>query len=315
MPDLPDPELTVIIVSYNTAGLTLAALRTLYEQTTRTSFRCVVWDNNSSDGSAEAIAAAFPQVDLIASKENLGFARANNIVAAGTTTPWILLLNPDTEVHDGAVDRLMDFAKANPQGGIWGGRTVFPDGSLNIASCWGKITPWSVTCRALGLSAAFPRSEFFNPESYGAWKRDTVREVDIVVGCFFLIRRELWNELSGFDLKYYMYGEEADLCLRAAAKGWRPMIDPDAEIMHVVGASAGRASNKVVQVLKARSTLIRDHWPRSLVPYGVGIMWLGFGLRWLVTRPLALAPKPGLKAKAERWSDIWRARAEWLAGY
>lgn len=309
------PELTVIVVSYNTAALTLAALRTLYEQTTRTDFRCVVWDNNSPDGSVQAVAAAFPQVDLVASKDNLGFARANNVVAGQATTPWLLLLNPDTEVRDGAVDRLMDFARAHPEAGIWGGRTVFPDGTLNIASCWGRMTPWSVTCRSLGLSAAFPKSELFNPEAYGAWARDTVREVDIVVGCFLLIRRDLWNELGGFDLKYYMYGEEADLCLRAAARGWRPMIDPESQIMHIVGASAGRASNKVIQVLKARSTLIRDHWAGSWVSYGIAVMWLGFGLRWLVTRPLALAPNPGLKARARNWSDIWRARRDWLAGY
>ncbi|MDI4658558.1 glycosyltransferase family 2 protein [Xanthobacter autotrophicus] len=313
--DFAAPELTVIVVSYNTAALTLAALRTLYAQTTRTRFHCVVWDNNSTDGSVEAVAREFPQAELVASKDNLGFARANNVVAERATTPWLLLLNPDTEVHDSAVDRLMDFARAHPQAGIWGGRTVFPDGSPNIASCWGKITPWSVACLALGLSAAFSKSEFFNPEAYGGWQRDTVREVDIVVGCFLLIRRELWNKLGGFNLKYYMYGEEADLCLRAKAEGWRPMIDPDAEIMHIVGASAGRASNKAVQVLKARTTLIRDHWSPAMVPFGLATIWFGYGLRWLVTRPFALAPTPGLQAKAKRWSDIWSARRNWLAGY
>lgn len=313
--DFATPELTVIVVSYNTAPLTLAALRTLYEQTTHTRFHCVLWDNNSTDGSVGAVAREFPQVELIASKDNLGFARANNLVAERATTPWLLLLNPDTEIHNDAVDRLMNFARAHPQAGIWGGRTVFPDGSLNIASCWGRITPWSVACLALGLSAAFPKSELLNPEAYGAWRRDTVREVDIVVGCFLLIQRKLWNELGGFNLKYYMYGEEADLCLRAKAKGWRPMIDPEAEIMHIVGASAGRKSNKAIQVLKARTTLIRDHWRPALVPFGISAMWFGLGLRWLVTRPFALAPKPELKAKAKRWSDIWRARRDWLAGY
>lgn len=212
------PELTVIVVSYNTRDLTLAALRTLYAETCQTAFRTVVFDNASEDGSVAAIAAEFPQVELIASQDNVGFAKANNLVAAEARTEWILLLNPDTEVQNGAVDRLMAFAKAHPENGIYGGRTVFPDGSLNIASCWQRITPWSLVCSTFGLTALFPKTELFHPEAMGGWQRDSVREVDIVVGCFMLMKRSLWEDLGGFDLRYFMYGEEADLCLRAAAK-------------------------------------------------------------------------------------------------
>ena len=243
-PEAGISALTVIIISYNTRDLTLAALRTLYATTQATAFRTVVLDNASTDGSADAVATTFPQVELLRSDENLGFARANNMVAAAARTEWLLLLNPDTECHAGAVDNLMAFARANPQGGIYGGRTVFPDGSLNIASCWNRITPWSVFCLATGLTAAFPRSTIFDPEAMGGWQRDTVREVDIVVGCFLLIRRDLWTRLGGFDLRYFMYGEEADLCLRARRLGFRPMITPDAEIMHLVGAaSASKVGN------------------------------------------------------------------------
>ena len=195
------PNLTVIIVSYNTRDLTLAALHTLYTTTKATVFRTVVFDNASTDSSAEAVAAAFPQVELIRSAENLGFARANNVVAEASCSDWLLLLNPDTECHAGAVDNLMAFARANPQAGIYGGRTVFPDGRLNIASCWNCITLWSVFCIATGLTAAFPRTALFDPEAMGGWQRDTVREVDIVVGCFLLIRRDLWTRLGGFDLR------------------------------------------------------------------------------------------------------------------
>ncbi|MDH5453308.1 MAG: glycosyltransferase family 2 protein, partial [Paracoccaceae bacterium] len=179
-------NLTVIVVSYNTRELTLAALRTLFAQTRDTAMKVVVFDNASDDGSADAIAAEFTNVQLIRSSENLGFARANNLVAEKADTEWLLLLNPDTEVHAGAVDRLVAFAQAHPKAGIYGGRTVFPDGSLNMASCWMRITPWSTVCSAFGLSAIFPNSAIFNPEAIGGWQRDTVRDVDIVVGCFFL---------------------------------------------------------------------------------------------------------------------------------
>jgi N-acetylglucosaminyl-diphospho-decaprenol L-rhamnosyltransferase len=310
-----DLDLTVIVVSFNTRELTLTSLETLFETTRATRFRCIVYDNASADGSAEAIAAAFPQVEVIAADRNIGFAAANNVVAQTATTPYLLLLNPDTEVHEGAIDRLMDFARARPEAGIWGGRTVFPDGSLNIASCWGQITPWSLFTRATGLSSIFRSSEFFNPEGIGGWQRDSVRDVDIVVGCFLLIKTDLWRDLGGFDLRYYMYGEEADLCLRAKTRGFQPMITPDAEIMHLVGASTTVRADKSVLVLKARATLIRDHWSRGLVPLGLALMWLWAGLRRAGTAPLGLSRTQSHKTRAQLWKTIWTRRREWLSGY
>jgi N-acetylglucosaminyl-diphospho-decaprenol L-rhamnosyltransferase len=309
------PVLTVIIVSYNTRDLTLMALHTLFATTRTTSIHVVVLDNASTDGSADAVAETFPQVEMIRSSENLGFARANNVVAAAARTEWLLLLNPDTECHEGAVDNLMAFARAHPNAGIWGGRTVFPNGSLNITSCWRRSTPWSLFCLAVGLTAAFPRSNLFDPEAFGSWKRDSVREVDIVTGCFFLIRRELWVQLSGFDLRYFMYGEEADLCLRAARMRYRPMITPAAQIMHLVGAASSNRADKLLLLLKARITLIRDHWSATLVPLGVGLMWLWGALR--IVAATVLAPLTGAKgrARAAYWRGIWSRRHEWLRGY
>jgi N-acetylglucosaminyl-diphospho-decaprenol L-rhamnosyltransferase len=308
-------ELTVIIVNYRTRDLVLACLQTLYAQTHETRFRTVVFDNASDDGSVEAIAARFPQVKLIASPENLGFARANNVVAAEADTEWLLLLNPDTEVHAGAVDRLLAFSRSNPQAGITGGRTVFRDGSLNYLSCLMRITPWSAFCLATGLTAAFRGSEFFNPEGMGSWQRDTEREVDIVIGCFLMIRRELWQELGGFDLKYFMYGEEADLCLRARKLGYRPRITPDAEIMHLVGASTSLVANKIVMVARARATLIRDHWPSWQVPFGIGLLWLWGGLRRAASGVGAVARTERARQSAAKWRQVWASRHDWLAGY
>jgi N-acetylglucosaminyl-diphospho-decaprenol L-rhamnosyltransferase len=138
-----------------------------------------------------------------------------------------------------------------------------------------------------------------------------VREVDIVVGCFLMIRRALWDELGGFDLRYFMYGEEADLCLRARAMGYRPMITPEAEIMHLVGAAAGKRADKYVQVGRARATLTRDHWPRWQVPWGIAMLWLWSAGRYAVTRVPGLA---GPEAKG-RWAHLWSKRRDWLAGY
>jgi GT2 family glycosyltransferase len=309
--DAPAPVLTVIVVSYNTRDLTLACLRTLYAET-RTPFRCIVWDNASADGSADAVARAFPQATLVRSPGNLGFAAANNRAAELAQTEWLLLLNPDTEVQDGAVDRLLAFSRAHPEAGITGGRTVFPDGTLNPSSCWMRPTLWSVFCHSVGLTGAFRGSSLLNPEGMGGWQRDSVRRVDIVVGCFLMIRRALWTELGGFDLKYFMYGEEADLCLRARAQGFRPMITPDAQIMHLVGASSGKLAHKVAMVAQARCTLIRDHWPGWQVPFGLAIMWLWAALRVAAAQVLVRA---GRRGDAGKWSHVWAQRRVWLAGY
>jgi GT2 family glycosyltransferase len=311
---MADPRLTVIIVSYNTRDLTLAALRTLYAETHETDFGVTVLDNASTDGSADAIVDAFAQVNLIRSAENLGFARANNDVAEVTRSEWILLLNPDTEVLDGAVDKLMRFAEANPDYAIYGGRTVFADGRLNPGSVWGRITLWSAFCAAFGLSALFRNVAFFNTEGIGGWARDTVREVDIVQGSFFLVRRRHWEDLGGFDRRYFMYGEEADLCLRARARGARAIMTPEAEIIHLAGASSATRGGKQVLVSQGRAALIRDHWPGWKVPLGLAMMWLGAALRALGFALLARL-QGRFAPRAEAAGEVWTRRSEWLRGY
>jgi GT2 family glycosyltransferase len=225
-----------------------------------------------------------------------------------------LLLNTDTEVLDAAVDRLVAFAESRPGHGIYGGRTVFPDGSLNIASCWNRITPWSAFCMATGLTALFRRTALFDPEAIGGWQRDSVREVDIVVGCFMLMRTDLWRRLGGFDPRFWMYGEEADLCLRARALGFRPVVTPEATIVHLIGASETVPARKAVLLAKARRTLMARHWSALWRPIAAPMLWLWAGLRRLVSA-VAAPLRPGGSAAREKWAAVWAARADWLAGY
>lgn len=303
-----DPEISIIIVSFNTRAMTLDCLRSIADET-KSAHEVIVIDNASKDGSAEAVAEAFPGVRLLAETQNHGFARANNIAARHARGGYILLLNPDTVVLDGAIDRLLAFAKARPEARIWGGRTLYGDGRLNPTCCWGKMTLWSVFCTTTGLSSAFQGSTLFNPEGYGGWQRDAEREVDIVCGAFLLIPRAFWEELGGFDLRYVMYGEEADLCLRARALGARPRITPEATIIHYVGASEQVRGSKIVMLLKAKILLIRDHFPAwQKAP----ATWL-FRL-WPLTRFGAATVLRRLE-KAAGWKEVWTRRAEWWHGY
>ena len=162
--------LSIIVVSFNTREMTLAALASIAAET-QTPHAVIVVDNASTDGSAAAIAAHPSRPRLVSLDENIGFGRANNLAASLATGELLLLLNPDTVILDRAIDRLVDFSRSRPEAQIWGGRTVFADGRLNRASGWGRMTAWSLFCRASGLAVVFPRSNLFNSEAYGAWSR------------------------------------------------------------------------------------------------------------------------------------------------
>lgn len=309
----PIPDLSVIIVNWNTRDMTLACIASLYDQTHRTPFELIVVDNGSVDGSADAIGTAWPQIRLLAEQSNHGFAKANNLASELAQGRYLLLLNSDTVILDGAVDRLMDFARRRPDARIWGGRTVFRDGRLNPGSAWGALSAWSSVTFALGLVKAFPDSALFNPEGLGGWKRDTERSVDIVSGCYFLIEGALWRELAGFDPAFFMYGEEADLCARAQALGARPAVTPDSTIIHHGGASTSHAPNMLVYLFGAKIGLAKRHLSgmRSWVAQRAIIASI---VVRAVVYGVAAYIHPRCVAPACMWRETWRRRAEWRNG-
>ncbi|HZW11194.1 MAG TPA: glycosyltransferase family 2 protein [Phycisphaerales bacterium] len=303
-------DVSIVIVSYNTRELTLGAIRSAMRETTRVSHEVIVVDNASPDGSAEAIAAEFPGVRLLALPENIGFGPANNAGARGARGEYILLLNPDTVTLDHAIDTLVEFARARPEHRIYGGRTLFPDRSLNRASAWGSPTLWSMFSRAAGLGALFKHSAFFEPESLGRWERDTLREVPIISGCFLLIERALWEELGGFDDRFRMYAEEFDLCLRARAHGARPIAVPQATIVHYGGASDRVVVEQTIRQYKGRAQLLRKHWPAWKARLGIRCLDLWAANK--LARSLLLSPISGRhRDLATTWRTIFARRREW----
>ena len=310
------PALSILIVSYNTRALTLACLDSVVRETQRVAYELIVVDNASTDGSAAAIAAHPSAPRLIALDDNIGFARANNLAATHARGSHVLLLNPDTEVLGGAIDALVAYAHRTPHARIWGGRTTFADGRLNPSSAWAQMSLWGLACRATGLTGLWPDSPICNPEAYGGWLRDSERNVDIVSGCFLLIERQLWQQLGGFDANYFMYGEDADLCLRAQALGASPSITPTATIVHHGGASETVRADKMVRLLTAKSTLIRRFLPRHLVASALVLQAL-----WPLSRAIAhgararMGRHEGSAREADVWRQVWRRRGEWFAGY
>lgn len=306
-PAPPQPRVTIVVVSFNTREITLEALRSVVDQPEAATYQLIVVDNASTDGSADAIERELgSRLTLIRSADNLGFGPANNLGAQAATADWILLLNPDTVVPTGAIERLLACAEAAPERGMFGGVTDFPDGTLNPASAWAEPTAWSMLARGLGLAALRPKSRALNPEPMPEWDRTTSRDVDIVSGCYLLISRSLWTQLGGFDPEFRLYAEEFDLCMRARQLGARPYICAASRIVHLGGASDRVREDQTVRQFAARSMLVRKHWSRPRAAIAV------FGLTLWAFNKRTRARLRGNKELAEIWSRIWRRRREWI---
>jgi GT2 family glycosyltransferase len=308
-------DITVIIVSHNTREMTLECIDSVIRETSSVQYEIIAFDSGSTDGSVDAIKAKFPNIMLLTSSIDVGFASANNFVAKYAHGRYLLLLNPDTVVLDHAIDRLYEFAIANPTCRIWGGRTLSRNRSLNPSSCWRHANVWSVFCWLVGLSL-MTRSKLFNWEGYGGWKRDCVRAVDIVTGCFFLIGRDFWDQLGGFDPIFFMYGEEADMCLRARKLGARPTFTPTATIIHYGGASYPDRVEHIIHIMAGRLTLMRRHW--SPVSYWIGraLLYAAPIIRWASYGVIAAILKnPTYWRTAGTWHDVWRNSSQWINGW
>lgn len=299
------PELAIVIVNYNTRDEVVACVRSVVA-TTKVSLEIVVVDNGSVDGSVTALRECGAPVTVVEAGANLGFAAGVNRGVEHSHAPWVLLLNPDTTVLDGAIDSLVSFATTHPEYGVYGGRTLRPDGSTDPRSCWGAMTLWSITCFALGLSTVFKRSRVFDPESLGGWNRDSVREVPIVTGCLLLIATRDWQRLGGMDERFFLYGEDAEFSIRARKHGLRPVIVPDATIIHAVGGSTIPGGRKMSLVMAGKATVLKTQW-RPL-PAAIGIALLQCGA-WLRAAPHALRRKEGT------WTHSWVHRRDWRGGY
>jgi len=305
------PVASVIIVSYNTNDRLRACLRSIAEQSQALDHEVVVLDNASSDGSAAMVAAEFPHVRLMVRDQNLGFARGVNEAVAEARGEYVILLNPDTIVLDNALGRLVDFARKHPNYGIYGGRTLDSHGHLAPSSCWGTQTLWSLTCFALGLSTVLHGNRIFDPESLGRWERDSVREVGVVTGCLLLALREWFIGLGGFDERFFMYGEDAELSTRSRAAGRANVITPTATIVHSGGASSPHAGRKLIQIMTARATLVRK-WRGPARVYGLAALATGV---WLRAKLVGSTRLGGARRDDAPWAVARQERALWLPGF
>ncbi|MGH3449972.1 MAG: glycosyltransferase family 2 protein, partial [Haloechinothrix sp.] len=248
------PEVSVVVVTYRSASYVGRCLSALNVALRGVPAEVVVVDNASGDGIREAVAAVAPHALVVVRKQNGGFAAGCHAGAAVARGRRLVFVNPDAMVEPGCVAALLDCADRNPDAGIVGGRCVDEDGRTDPRSWFGRPTLWSVLCFATGLSTAFPGHRLFDPESPRLLSGE--RKVPVVSGALMLVERATWDDLGGFDPTYFLYGEDADLCLRAAARGWRPVVTPEAVFIHPGGASSS-SELKQVFLFTGKATLVR----------------------------------------------------------
>ena len=237
-------ELSIIIVNWNGGDLLRRTVESVTAAPPSVGYEVVVVDNASADDSlarlrAGAAAAVLgDRLRVFENAENLGFGRANNQAFARTQAPLVLLLNPDTEVTEGSIDRLIRTLRAGARVGAAGPKLLNVDGSVQVSVWRNSPAAWEVLLTGLGLHKLMPRrmrGRLLLAEHFDYASR---RAVGMLSGAAMLVRREVIEEVGGFDERFHMYGEDNEWCLRIKRAGWQLLFEPEAVVMHHGGASS-----------------------------------------------------------------------------
>lgn len=254
------PDVSIIIVNWNTRDLLAKCLRCVQETTKRSSYEIYVVDNASTDGSQEMVRRDFPAVKLIANTENVGFARANNQAIRVSQGRYVLLLNSDAFVKDNCIDHMVAFMDSHPEAGMAGCKLLYEDGRLQ-PSCARFPTLASEFYIALGLDKLFPKSKIFGSYLMTDWDYSDTRPVDVIMGAFMLARADVIHKVGVMDEQFFMYSEEVDWCYRFQAAGWKIYFCPEVETVHLWGGSSKAVKvETLIRLYRARVQFFRKHY-------------------------------------------------------
>jgi GT2 family glycosyltransferase len=232
-------KLSIVIICWNDWKVLEDCLRSIDENTHKIEYEVIVSDNGSTDGSVEKIRENFPCVRVLENRSNLGFAKGNNAGIRETHGEYVLILNPDTIVHEGSLDRWIEFAERHPEAGAFGCRVNNPDGSYQRSGRpFPTISRYLVAALGLRFLGHLKRPVLL--DEYEGWNGDTEREVDWQSGACLLVRGELLKKLGGLDERFFYQFEEVDLCKRVWDAGYRIRFTPEVTITHLGGQSVAR---------------------------------------------------------------------------
>ncbi len=320
-----DIRLSIVLVSWNAKDYLLQcieSIRRTYPDVRRTEI--IVVDNNSADGSADAVEASCPDVELVRNAENQGFAKANNTGIDRARGEYVALINSDVIVGRGCLQQLCRFLDDNPSVGLAGPRILNPDETLQ-PSCREFPNLTSSLLRALALDSLFPHSRFFGRHFMTCWSHDCPRDVDVLSGCFWVARRAAIDSVGGLDSNFFMYGEDIDWCRRFQQRGWRVVYVPSVSSVHFGGASSANAPVRFyIEMHRANLQYWKKHHGLAAGALYLCTLWLhhnlrlaGFAVRYLVQPSQRRTAGPKLRRslacmnwlRAQQWKVLSESRA------
>lgn len=300
------PELSIIIVSWNTRDLLRDCLLSIYRETKAISFEIFVVDNASSDNTQVLVTKEFPQVKLIKNKENVGFARANNQAITESKAEYILLQNPDTVVLSGALDTMLDFMEKHPQVGVIGPKLLNADRTLQLSA---RSFPTLRTAffESFYLYKLFPHNKIIGKYYMSHWDHNDTRQVDWISGACLMARRKAIEEVGLLDEQFFMFSEEVDWCFRIRKAGWKVYFLPQAQVIHFRAKSVEpRSSRILIQLNKSSLLFFKKHYNHKRVCLLWLVLRLGLLARLVAWSVASLSSIKNRKTTASKVTTFWK---------
>jgi GT2 family glycosyltransferase len=281
MPAPSKPLVSALIVSYNVKALLLKCLEAFYAHAD-VPVEAVVVDNASTDGSAAAVTDEFPHATVLAQKRNLGFGRANNVGLERCQGRFVLLMNPDVTVNPQAVGRMADLLMTRQDAAAVGPRLMFPDGHADPDARRSFPVPRTLFYRTVGLSRLFPKSSEFGREHMGHVPDTDVHEMDAGTAACLMVRMAALDRVGFFDPRYFMFGEDLDLCYRLKLGGWKIFYLPSASAIHHKGAAIKQAQSRMrYERHRAMWAYHMKHHADEISAFGNGLVWAQIWGAWV----------------------------------
>lgn len=317
-------RLSIIIVNYNVKHFLEHCLLSVFRALDGIDAEVFVVDNQSTDGSVEMVREKFPQVELTANTNNVGFARGNNQAVRQATGEYLLYLNPDTIVAEDCFHKCLDYMAANPTVGCLGPKLVDGKGIFLPESKRGFPSAWVAFCKISGLSSVFKNSKRFNKYHQGFLPEDETNEVDVLVGCFMLARKKVIDKVGSFDETYFMYGEDIDLSYQINKAGYKNVYFPETTVIHYKGESTKKGSlNYVRMFYKAMIIFAKKNFAGGQKSGYVLLITLAIYLRGILAffkRIISILSLPildGIILLGSLWSmlSLWKSYVKPDTGY
>lgn len=294
-------DLSIVIVSWNAKRFLKECLESLVSNSVK--IEIIVVDNCSSDGSPEMVESSFPGIKLIRNDWNLGFARANNQGIRASKGRYIALVNSDVKFVEDCFSTLVRYMDEHSDVGVVGPRMLEPDMTVQ-PSCRRFPSLWNNFCEAARLHRIFPQSRLFSAQHMRFFPHDTTRDVDVLAGCFWLVRRETFEAVGLLDEEFFIYSEDVDWCKRCWKAGWRVVFFAGTQAIHY---RAGSSANDPVRFALEQQKSVLRYWRKHhgrLASLAIRVILLGKHLGRLVSQV-------GRRSCAT--PGLWQSNGHWRA--